>query len=74
MLKEMEINMENVKGNFNMVTCTLKIKWWNENKTHHNACNSCRTSSTTKHEDFHLGIFPQSFAFKGFNYTKLLHI
>jgi len=52
-----------------------KIEWWNENKTHHNACNSCRTSSTMKHEDFHLGIFPQSFAFKRFNYsTKLLHI
>jgi Zn ribbon nucleic-acid-binding protein len=47
--------MENVKGNFNMVACTLKkkAKWWNENKTHHNACNSCRTSSTMKHEDFH---------------------
>ncbi len=51
-----------------------KIKWWSENKTHRNACNSCRTSLMMKHESFHPNIFPRNFGFKGLNYsTKSLH-
>jgi len=47
-----------------------------ENKTHRKSRNSCGTSSTMKHEGFHLGYyFLRSFVFKGINHsTKSSHV
>ncbi len=68
--------MENVGWNFEMVAYTLKFKKrYNENKIHRNANNSCGTSSTMKHESFHLGFFLRSFVFKGISHsTKSLDV
>jgi hypothetical protein len=59
-----------------MVACTKKQnKKYSENKTHHNVHNSYGTSSTMKHEGFHLGLFLVSFVFKKINHsTKSLHV
>ncbi len=51
------------------------LKLYNENKTHHNACNSCATSSMIKHEGFHIRFFLKIFVFKRIGHsTKSLHV
>jgi hypothetical protein len=47
----------------------------NENKFHHNVRNFGATSSTMKHDNFHLGFFLINFFFKIISHsTKSLHV